>query len=370
MDDKRQCCELDKQKKHWNESQVYHEFSVSFSLFYYSNIGFCSWRFNETVEGERKYLSDNKHFIQLVNLLHARGHTITEDHLKTIRYRLLNDKTSIVCDRYGKLPEYALLAVELIKEYDNISSQPIYITEVTEETLETAAEIYFKLTNCPTYNVEMKDYYLKLIKDFPLSTIIITLARLTSTQIESKSVKLESARLLLLRVSDILDLDYRRILAVTTADLSGKYETGGFEDGSKILSKVINHPVHIINNQGGANPSALIPFCSLGGNMTLVGRKIPSFADPVCTLFKERIVKGRLCYSADVNEFRGELDWKETLQRGVSLVVDTNPEYDMKYLLYPEGKKIVTDKLNRYINVAGENEFSILIETISTKKYD
>ena len=75
---------------------------------------------------------------------------------------------------------------------DNISSQPIYITEVTEETLETAAEIYFKLTNCPTYNVEMKDYYLKLIKDFPLSTIIITLARLTSTQIESKSVKLKS----------------------------------------------------------------------------------------------------------------------------------------------------------------------------------
>ena len=99
--------------------------------------------------------------------------------------------------------------------------------------------------------------------------------------------------------------------------------------------------------------------------MTLVGRKIPSFDDPVCSLFKERIVKGRLCYSADLNHFRGELDWKETLQRGVSLVIDTNPEYDMKNLLYPGEKKIVTDKLNRYNNIAGENEFSILIETIS-----
>ena len=162
-----------------------------------------------------------------------------------------------------------------------------------------------------------------------------------------------------------LNLILLPILPLLQADFSGKYETDGFDDGAKILTKVINHPVHVINQQGEANPSALIPFCSLGGNMTLVGQKIPSFDDPVCSLFKERIVKGRLCYSADINEFRGELDWKETLQRGVSLVVDTNPEYDMKNLLYPEERKIVTDKLNRYNNIAGENEFSILIETIS-----
>ena len=99
--------------------------------------------------------------------------------------------------------------------------------------------------------------------------------------------------------------------------------------------------------------------------MTLVGRKIPSFEDPVCNLFKERVVEGRLCYSADVNDFRAGLDWKETLQTGVSLVIDTNPEYDMKNLLYPGERKIVTDKLNRYSNTAGENEFSIMIETIS-----
>ena len=99
--------------------------------------------------------------------------------------------------------------------------------------------------------------------------------------------------------------------------------------------------------------------------MTLVGRRIPSFEDPVCNLFEERIVEGKLCYSADVNDFRGDLDWKETLQRGVSLVIDTNPEYDMKNLLYPGKRRDLTDKLNLYTNNGGENEFSLFIETIS-----
>ena len=169
------------------------------------------------MDGDRKYLNDNKNFIQLVNILLTNGHIVPEDHLKTIRYRFLNEKSSIECGSYGKLKDYKDLAEELIKKNENVSSQPIYTHEVTEETLETAAEIYFQLVHCPTDNVEMKDFYLKLIKDFPLSTLLITLARLTSAGMESKSVKLDSARLILLRLTDILDLDYRRIIAVTTA---------------------------------------------------------------------------------------------------------------------------------------------------------
>ena len=103
-----------------------------------------------------------------------------------------------------------------MKKYENVSSQPIYSHEVTEETLESAAKIYFNLVHCPTDNVLMKDYYLKLINDFPLTSILISLARLTSAGMESKSVKLASARLLLFRLTDILDLDYRRIIALTT----------------------------------------------------------------------------------------------------------------------------------------------------------
>ena len=117
-----------------------------------------SWQFNETVEGERKYLTDNKYFIQLVNILHLNGDILPEDDLKTIRYKFLNEKTSIECDSYGKLEDYATLAEELMKKYENFSSQPIYSHEVTEETLESAAKIYFNLVHCPTDNVLMKDY--------------------------------------------------------------------------------------------------------------------------------------------------------------------------------------------------------------------
>ena len=199
---------------------------------------FLSWQFNETVDGDRKYLNDNKNFIQLVNILLTNGHIVPEDHLKTIRYRFLNEKSSIECGSYGKLKDYKDLAEELIKKYQNVSSQPIYSHEVTEETLETAAEIYFQLVHCPTDNVEMKDFYLKLIKDFPLSTLLITLARLTSAGMESKSVKLDSARLILLRLTDILDLDYRRIIAVTTAQshlVKGKKRFFVFFSHQKLL---------------------------------------------------------------------------------------------------------------------------------------
>merc|ERR1712045_955563 len=33
-----------------------------------------------------------------------------------------------------------------------------------------------------------------------------------------------------------------------------------------IMMDVSSHPVHIVNEEGELNPSALIPFCQIGGN--------------------------------------------------------------------------------------------------------
>ena len=50
------------------------------------------------------------------------------------------------------------------------------------------------------------------------------------------------------------------------------------------LKDVSNHPVHILNEEGNMNPSALIPFCRIGD--IILGKKI-EFLTPVCTGFKQ-----------------------------------------------------------------------------------
>ena len=185
-------------------------------------LGYVSWHFTKRVEPDRKYVGDNKMFIQIVNILHA-GHTITANELKKIRYSNLNGKDSIKCDNYGKVQGYEELVGELLKKYDDISYDPVHSSEVTDDTLERAASVLFYLVHCPTDNVEMKDYYLNLLDNFPLPTILTTLGRLSSAALESQSVKLTTATLLLARLGHILERDFRRLITLTTpASLLGK----------------------------------------------------------------------------------------------------------------------------------------------------
>ena len=44
------------------------------------------------------------------------------------------------------------------------------------------------------------------------------------------------------------------------------------------------------------------------------------------------MVGGDICYQADLKQVK-KLHWKETLQRGLSLIIDTNDEYDVKNLM-------------------------------------
>ena len=95
--------------------------------------------------------------------------------------------------------------------------------------------------------------------------------------------------------------------------------------------ELINYPVHISDNDTDNSPSVFIPFCSFGN---IKGRKSGHFQDPVCDLFRERIVSGQVCYEAEVNQHKEEAeDWTEVLQKGFSFIIDTNDEYDVTNLM-------------------------------------
>ena len=78
--------------------------------------------------------------------------------------------------------------------------------------------------------------------------------------------------------------------------------------GSKEAQKVTNHPVHVQDQFGNFSPTALIPFCVFGGNISAMGVKIDQFDVPVCNSFRPKTLQDQLCYTVDPNEYKHKID--------------------------------------------------------------
>ena len=90
------------------------------------------------------------------------------------------------------------------------------------------------------------------------------------------------------------------------------------------VEELTNHPVHIHREDGQVNPSSFIPFCSFGGNMTVMGTESPYFEVPVCHAFKEVVLEKQICYEVDLNQYtRGDGKY---LDSSLTFLVDTNIE--------------------------------------------
>ena len=146
------------------------------------------------------------------------------------------------------------------------------------------------------------------------------------------------------------------------------------------IEGLINHPVHINENMIS---SAFIPFCSFGLSEGIVGEELSNFHVPVCRLFREKIFNGQVCYEADLNQYRERVNWKEALLSGLSLIIDTNDEYDVKNIMEkkePELKEIgkyfnrnqqkkIENFFYTYENEKKDNTFTLMLKTISKNKY-
>ena len=85
-----------------------------------------------------------------------------------------------------------------------------------------------------------------------------------------------------------------------------------------------NHPVHIIDQNDQYSPTALVPFCDFGGDMSALGVKIDQFNVPVCNVFQAKIINDQLCYQVDLEKYKHKFDLKGELS--ISLYIDYNEE--------------------------------------------
>ena len=100
----------------------------------------------------------------------------------------------------------------------------------------------------------------------------------------------------------------------------------------RFLHELTNHPPHIINERGEDSPSAFIPFCELGQNMTIMkhGSRYP-FSFPICKSFTPKIFYDQLCYEVDVNKYLDQSqNKKDDVRIGLSFLIDNNENKQFK----------------------------------------
>ena len=94
---------------------------------------------------------------------------------------------------------------------------------------------------------------------------------------------------------------------------------------------MMNHPVHIVTNDNQMSPSAFIPFCELGGNMSLMGVQVNHFEFPVCKGFQAKILNNQLCYEVDLDRYTVEKNLKNNLDLGFNFIMDYNEDRQVTF---------------------------------------
>ena len=97
------------------------------------------------------------------------------------------------------------------------------------------------------------------------------------------------------------------------------------------MFKSVNHPVHFITKGNERFPSALIPFCEFGGNMSSVGIKVKEFNAPVCNSFETKVLNDQLCYEMDLAKYSNKDNIHQELKSGLVFMMDYNQDRQVSF---------------------------------------
>ena len=108
-----------------------------------------------------------------------------------------------------------------------------------------------------------------------------------------------------------------------------------------LLSRVTNHPVHMIDSSGSLSPSAFIPFCSFGGDFYAMGTNYSNFKVPVCNSFQATVKDEQICYEIDLEKYKTDHDLVKQLQEGLVLYLDYNEDKQLTVQTKKENAALV-----------------------------
>ena len=140
-----------------------------------------SWHYSGNVTSQPPPTDKNKGFTQLANVLHEQNDPggIWVD-IKELRKEYLQGN-SIECEvEDWRIARTYYLLLGLSNLYGNVTTEPVYKDDITEETLETAAKMYVFMLHCPDKFGSTKsemNFFTELYSEQSKETIIRTLGR-------------------------------------------------------------------------------------------------------------------------------------------------------------------------------------------------
>ena len=185
-----------------------------------------TWQFSPLEvqsQPEQRFLEDNKHFILLANVIHQHDFGSTGN-LQELKDSFREMKMQ---DRGCKEGEIGQTVQDFLSEkFENISSEPIHNDDITEETLEIAADLYFTVLTCPFQNSKISwilYFYKNLFERQSLETALKTLARILYVMVNENNNKVYQyeeyniAKALFDKLTSVFNLRNRDIAMMTTA---------------------------------------------------------------------------------------------------------------------------------------------------------
>ena len=174
---------------------------------------------------------------------------------------------------------------------------------ITEESLRTASEMLAYLTFCPP-KAEM-DAAAKeaenLINIYTPKELMVIVSRM----IHAKGNNLPYKREFITFVDKLRKAwnpRYEEILKLAgKKPCDAKCEDSKSFPEDKSLSEMINHPVHIYDENQAISESSLIPFCWFGKKKEL-GTETDMFNVSTCNNFKPKLRNDQVCYEMDPNQ--------------------------------------------------------------------
>ena len=140
-----------------------------------------------------------------------------------------------------------------------------------------------------------------------------------------------------------------------------------------MIQRASHHPVHIFEDNGFLSPSALIPFCEFGGDMSIVGNKIKLLKIPVCKCFQAKILYDQLRYEVDLNKFSNKDNIENELGIGFYFLVDYNEDRNVNFPKNISNLTLTSDSKTHLLSVqiqsSQKNNASVHLSTRGTKIY-
>ena len=224
---------------------------------------------------------------------------------------------------YRNLYSEVVSQVNAVEQILQINSTDIIYENITTSVLKDAGEMFIYLNSCSDLLKPWFLFYTDLFQNQTIDVVILTLNRIMKNKGKKENQLMIIAEEIFEKTSSLLKLKYQEIENVT-------HGIESLSINNSYMASVL-HPVHFMTEEGNLSPSAFIPFCEFGGNMSAMSITVKEFQVPICNSFKAKIFNDQLCYEVDLNKFSNKDNIESELKTGLILLMDFNEDRQVTY---------------------------------------